>query len=228
MQTSQSHLRSQASPTRLVLSAHHQISLPSFSWLKIWYYPIHTSLWPRHYLLLNLCGWYCCYWKQSIFHYTSHQITTNDFALKDFGPFHFFLSVEAHTTESSLFLSQHYYITNLLKKTNMHEAKPVSSPMSSSTALSQYGSTTLSDRSTYRSIVGSLQYLSLTRPNISFAVNKVCQYMSDPNEDHWSVVKRILCYLKHTIHHSLQLHRDTNFNLQAFSRSSIESEYRAI
>ena len=70
------------------------------------------------------------------------------------------------------------YISDLLKKTNMHEAKPVSSPMSSSMVLSKFGGTALLDPTTYRSVVGSLQYLSLTRPDLAFAVNKVCQYMS--------------------------------------------------
>jgi hypothetical protein len=145
------------------------------------------------------------------------QALQADFALKDLGPFHFFLGVQAYTTETGLFLSQRRYISDLLKKTNMHEAKPVSSPMSSSTVLSKFGGTALLDPSTYRSIVGSLQYLSLTWPDLAFAVNKVCQYMSHPTEDHWSAVKRILRYLKFTIHHGLLLHCTTTFSLQAFS-----------
>uniref|UniRef100_A0A2N9HU77 Reverse transcriptase Ty1/copia-type domain-containing protein n=1 Tax=Fagus sylvatica TaxID=28930 RepID=A0A2N9HU77_FAGSY len=119
------------------------------------------------------------------------QALQADFALKDLGPLHFFLGVQAYTTETGLFLSKKRYISDLLKKTNMHEAKPVSSPMSSSTVLSKFGGTALSDPSTYRSIVGSLQYLSLTRPDLAFAVNKVCQYMSHPTEDHWSAVKLV-------------------------------------
>uniref|UniRef100_A0A2N9HDB3 Reverse transcriptase Ty1/copia-type domain-containing protein n=1 Tax=Fagus sylvatica TaxID=28930 RepID=A0A2N9HDB3_FAGSY len=140
-----------------------------------------------------------------------------DFALKDLGPLHFFLGVEAHKVDSGMYLSQRRYITDLLRKTNLHQAKPVASPMASSTILSQHTGTSLSDPSLYRSVVGSLQYLSLTRPDISFAVNKVCQFMANPTEDHWSAVKRILRYLKHTIHHCIFLHRDTNFNIQAFS-----------
>uniref|UniRef100_A0A2N9F1H2 Reverse transcriptase Ty1/copia-type domain-containing protein n=1 Tax=Fagus sylvatica TaxID=28930 RepID=A0A2N9F1H2_FAGSY len=140
-----------------------------------------------------------------------------DFALKDLGPLNFFLGVEAHTTASGMYLSQHHYISDLLQKTKMHEAKPVTSPMSSSTILSKHLGTSLLDPTSYRSAVSSLQYLSLTRPDIAFAVSKVCQFMANPTEDHWSAVKRILRYLKHTINHCLFLHRDTTFTLQAFS-----------
>uniref|UniRef100_A0A2N9ELD8 Reverse transcriptase Ty1/copia-type domain-containing protein n=1 Tax=Fagus sylvatica TaxID=28930 RepID=A0A2N9ELD8_FAGSY len=98
------------------------------------------------------------------------------------------LGFKAHKVDSSMYLSQRRYITDLLRKTNMHEAKPVSSPMASSIVLSQHTGTSLSDPSSYRSVVGSLQYLSLTRPDISFAVNKVCQFMANPTEDHWSAM----------------------------------------
>jgi hypothetical protein len=112
------------------------------------------------------------------------QALQADFALKDLGPLHFFLGVQVYTTKVGLFLFQRWYISDLLKKTNMHEAKPVSSPMSLSTVLSKFGGTALSDPSTFRSVIGSLQYLSLTRPDLAFAVNKVCQYMSHPTNDH--------------------------------------------
>jgi hypothetical protein len=101
-----------------------------------------------------------------------------DFAVKDLGPLNFFLGVEAIQADQGLYLSQRRYIHDLLRKTNMHEAKPISSPMASSTSLSQFQGTPLSDPSSYRSTVGSLQYLSLTRPDIAFAINKVCQFMT--------------------------------------------------
>ena len=112
------------------------------------------------------------------------QALQADFALKDLGPLHFLLGVQAYTTEAGLYLSQRWYISNLLKKTNMHEAKPISSPMSSSIVLSKFGGTALLDPTTYRSVVGSLQYLSLTQPDLTFVVNTVCQYMSHPTNDH--------------------------------------------
>ena len=141
----------------------------------------------------------------------------HDCAVKDLGPLHFFLGIEAIMSDHGFYLSQRRYISDLLRKTNMHEAKPISSPMASSTSLSQYQGTPLLDPSSYRSTVGSLQYLSLTRLDINFAVNKVCQFMTNPTDLHWSAVKRILRYLKHTSHHSLLLHKDSNFTIQAFS-----------
>jgi len=65
---------------------------------------------------------------------------------------------------------------------------------------------TLSDPYMYRSVVGALQYATLTRPEISFSVNKVCQFMSHPLESHWVAVKRIMQYLKGTLDHGLTLY----------------------
>lgn len=59
--------------------------------------------------------------------------------------------------------------------------------------------------SLYRSIVGALQYAMITRPDISFAVNKASQYMHHPTNDHWDLVKHILRYLKGSLYHGLQI-----------------------
>ena len=139
-----------------------------------------------------------------------------EFALKDPGPLHYFLGVEALSDSQGLFLTQRKYILDLLKRAHMVEAKSISSPMSSSTTLSQLTGEAFSDPSLYRNIVGSLQYLSLTRPDVSFAINKVCQFMHRPTVPHWSIVKRILRYLKHTISHGLLLRRQSSSQLHAF------------
>lgn len=86
----------------------------------------------------------------------------------------------------------------------MAEANPLPSPMTSSFKLSKTGSDPLADPSMYRSVVGALQYATITRPEISFAVNKVCHFMANPLEAHWVAVNRILRYLKGTIHHGLR------------------------
>jgi hypothetical protein len=88
----------------------------------------------------------------------------------------------------------------------MLEAKLITSPMSSSSVLSTFASDPMEDPSLYRSTVGSLQCLSLTRPDLGFAVTGVCQFMHRPTKLHWQAVKRILRYLKHTVSHDLRLH----------------------
>ena len=67
-----------------------------------------------------------------------------------------------------------------------------------------------------KSIVGALQYVTITRPELAYSVNKVCQYMQTPSESHWKVVKRILRYLKGTLHHGLHLRKLSALDLVAF------------
>ncbi|MCH95277.1 retrovirus-related Pol polyprotein from transposon TNT 1-94, partial [Trifolium medium] len=110
-----------------------------------------------------------------------------------------------HLSNGSLLLTQSKYIRDLLTRTNMLESAPVATPMQSTCKLSKTGSSALSDPFMYRSVVGALQYATITRPEISYSVNKVCQFMSHPLETHWVAVKRILRYLKGTIHHGLHL-----------------------
>ena len=140
-----------------------------------------------------------------------------DFAIKDLGPLHFFLGIEAVLVPNGLFLTQRRYIMDLLSCTKMTHAKPISSPMSSAHALFAFHGDSLPDPTESRSTVGALQYLSLTRPDISFAVNKVCQFMHRPTNIHWQAVKCILRYLKHTISHGLLFTKSTSSLLEAYS-----------
>jgi hypothetical protein len=145
------------------------------------------------------------------------QLLSSDFAVKDLSPLHYFLGIEVIPVNDGLLLSQQRYIRDLLSKTNMTEAKPVSSPMASSSTLFAYIGDPMEDPTLYRSVVGSLQYLSLTRPDLAFAVSRVCQFTHRPTKLHWQAVKRILRYLKHTISHGLLLHKTSSNSLQAYS-----------
>lgn len=73
------------------------------------------------------------------------------------------------------------------------------------------------DTTRYRSVVGALQYLSLTRPDISFSVNRVCQFLSAPTSLHWAAVKRILRYLHSTLDLGLCITKSGSSLLSAFS-----------
>ena len=139
------------------------------------------------------------------------------FSLKDMGNLHYFLGVEVIPTRAGLFLSQHKYVRDLLSKTNMVGAKDVSTPLSTSTSLQLVDGTASFDSTEFRRVLGSLQYLSLTRPDISFAVNKLSQFMHKPTTTHWTAVKRLLRYLKQTIFHGIQLQKDTPWHLTTYS-----------
>uniref|UniRef100_A0A2N9GPV0 Reverse transcriptase Ty1/copia-type domain-containing protein n=1 Tax=Fagus sylvatica TaxID=28930 RepID=A0A2N9GPV0_FAGSY len=142
---------------------------------------------------------------------------THDFAVKDLGPLNFFLGVEVLSTPHGILLSQQRYIMDLLIRTKMNEAKPITTPMASTTSLSAFEGEPFPDHTLYRSTVGALQYLGLTRPDIAFAVNKLSQFLQKPTLLHWQSVKRLLRYLKHTIYFGLHISRSSAPMIQAFS-----------
>lgn len=140
-----------------------------------------------------------------------------EFPIKDLGSLTLFLGVEVNHTATGLHLSQQRYIADILQWTNMQSAKPISSPMSMATPLNKFDGTSMSDPTLYRSTVGALHYLSITRPDIAFAVNKVSQFSHDPRDVHWTAIKRILLYLKQTISYGLLIRPSTSKQLVAFS-----------
>jgi histone deacetylase 1/2 len=99
-----------------------------------------------------------------------------EFALKDLGDLHYFLGIEVKKQSGGLLLSQGRYAIDLLTRLGMNKAKAVDTPLSASEKLSITDGISLGpkDSTNYRSVVGALQYLTLTRPDISFVVNKVC------------------------------------------------------
>jgi hypothetical protein len=139
------------------------------------------------------------------------------FSLKDLGPLHFFLGVEVIPTKEGLFLTQHKYIRDMLSKTSMAGAKDVTTPLSTSVSLKLADGSSSVDSTEYRRVIGALQYLSLTRPDISFAVNKLSQFMHSPTQTHWTATKRLLRYLKNTIFHGINIRKTSSPALTCFS-----------
>ncbi|XP_012700229.1 uncharacterized protein LOC105914105 [Setaria italica] len=141
-----------------------------------------------------------------------------EFALKDLGPLHYFLGIEVTKVRDGILLTQDKYARDLLKKVGMSECRPVTTPLSTSEKLSLYKGTPLgvNDATQYRSIVGALQYLTLTRPDIAFAVNKVCQFLHAPTTCHWEAVKRILRYIRQCTSLGIKIHKSSSTLVSAF------------
>uniref|UniRef100_A0A803P2C0 Integrase catalytic domain-containing protein n=1 Tax=Cannabis sativa TaxID=3483 RepID=A0A803P2C0_CANSA len=127
------------------------------------------------------------------------------FALKDLGPLNYFLGIEIFRDATGMYLSQEKYVSELLKRLEMTSIKPCATPMTGGKPLSIQDGTELKDFTQYRSVIGALQYLTHTRPDIAFAVNKLSQFLKCPTSTHWAAVKRISRYLKGTIHYGIHI-----------------------
>ena len=117
------------------------------------------------------------------------------FHTKDLDMLQYFLGVEVMKSKRGIFLSQRKYVLDLLSETGKLVAKSCQSPMAQSLHLTRDGKL-VEDPKRYKRLVGKLNYLSVTRPNIAYSISVVSQYMSSPIVDHWATVEQILCYLK--------------------------------
>lgn len=94
--------------------------------------------------------------------------------------------------------------------------KPVATPLATDEVLVRDGSPFV-DPTLYRSLVGALQYLTITRPDLSYAVNLVSQFLHSPTDDHFAAVKRILRYVKGTVHFGLSFRQHSEFSIIGYS-----------
>ena len=137
--------------------------------------------------------------------------------MKDLGPVHFFLGIQVRHTVTGFFLSQAQYAEDVLDRAGMATCTPASTPIDVKGKLSSSTGQPVTDPTFYRSIVGALQYLTLTRPDITYAVQQACLHMHDPRDVHWTLVKRILRYVRGTVGQGLQLRRSSSPTLVAYS-----------
>nr|XP_020181545.1 uncharacterized mitochondrial protein AtMg00810-like [Aegilops tauschii subsp. strangulata] len=129
-----------------------------------------------------------------------------EFAIKDLGPLHYFLGVEVVRRSDGFFLHQRKYAHELVDRAGMLNCKPAATPVDTKAKLSASDGSPASDATIYQSIVGALQYLTLTRPEIQYVVQQVCLHMHAPRDVYWAVVKRILCYVCATMELNITLY----------------------
>jgi hypothetical protein len=120
---------------------------------------------------------------------------------------------------SGIVLTQKKYASVLLKKTEMTDCKPVAWSLSTSEKLSWHEGTPLgpNDATKFRSLVGVLQYLTLTRSDIAFSVNKVCNFLHSPTTIHLATAKRILRYVKSSTNLGIKVGKSNSTLGSAFS-----------
>jgi FtsZ-binding cell division protein ZapB len=141
----------------------------------------------------------------------------SEFEMSMFGELSYFLGLQITQNDEGLFLSQEKYLKEMLKRFQMEDASPVSTPMVCGCKLSKDDTTPEVDQRLYRSMIGSLLYITITRPDIMHAVGMVGRFQAAPKQSHLVAVKRIFKYLKGTLSYGLWYPRNQNFQLMAYS-----------
>lgn len=129
---------------------------------------------------------------------------------------YYFLGFEVVRNNKGISLSQAKYALDLLSQADMVGCKPISTPFMVGSHHSNSGAS-YSDATQFRSLAGALQYMTLTRPDLSYSVKSICQFMHAPIINHFQALKRILRYVKGTYHHGLQLSTDSSQTVLGYS-----------
>ncbi|XP_073525461.1 uncharacterized protein [Phyllobates terribilis] len=125
------------------------------------------------------------------------------FEMKDLEELKKFLGLEVERSTRGLFVCQIRYARDLLKKYGMQNCKPIDSRMEVRHMLHAEEGDELEDARLYRQLVGSLIYLTITRPDIAYAVGVVSQFMQKARKPHLEAVRRIVRYVRHTVEYGI-------------------------
>jgi len=149
---------------------------------------------------------------------------SEQFLMSDLDPLRYFLGIEVSSTPQGFYLSQEKYIQDLLDRASLTDHRTVETPMELNVHLRATDGELLVDPTRYRHIVGSLVYLGVTRPDISYVVHIVSQFVSTPTQLHYSHLLRVLRYLRGTISRRLFFPRSSSLQLQAYSDATWASD----
>ena len=147
--------------------------------------------------------------NKDLLHQLLHSLK-KQFQMKDMGPLSYSLGIQAQFTPTGLFLNQAKYATDLLQAAGMLDCAPMPTPLPLQLDRVPHQDEAFSNPTYFQSLAGKLQYLTLTRPDIQFAVNMVCQKMHLPSVADFNLLKRVLRYLKGTIEMGVQLESDSD------------------
>jgi hypothetical protein len=145
------------------------------------------------------------------------QRLATEFEMKDLGLMHYFLGLEVWQSPERIFLNQGKYTVEILKRFDMLECKSMNTPMEAKLKLLVDTSSDFIDATLYRQIIGSLMYLTNTRPDICFAVNTLSQFLVEPRRVHLVAAKHVMRYLKGTMDYGLSYDGDHDFTLIGYT-----------
>ncbi|KAJ9542741.1 LOW QUALITY PROTEIN: hypothetical protein OSB04_029247 [Centaurea solstitialis] len=148
----------------------------------------------------------------------------SQFQTKDLGPLKYFLGIEVSRTHKGICLSQRKYCLDILKDSGMIDTKPCEAPMIPNVKLKADDGDPLENPEKYRRVVGRLNYLTITRPDIAFPVSVVSQFMSSPRTTHWDAVCHILKYLKGAPGYGIKYQNHGHHDIEGFTDADYDGD----
>lgn len=141
------------------------------------------------------------------------------FYMKDLGALKYFLGLEVARGDKGLFLCQRKYALDIISETGLLGAKPATTPMEPNHHLARCEGELFSEPEKYRRLIGRLIYLTITRPELSYSVHILAQFMGAPMVTHWEAALRVIRYLKGCPGQGILLRRDCNLQIYGFCDS---------
>ncbi|CAM8904964.1 unnamed protein product [Rhodiola kirilowii] len=146
------------------------------------------------------------------------------FDTKNLGVLSHFLGLEVKRVTDGILLSQEGYANNLIERYKLKPSKNRFTPLDTSEKLRRFEGAPLPDFMTYRSLVGGLLYLTITRPDIADSVGLISRYLQEPRKPHLEAAKKILKYVISTIDFCLFYKRRDNFHLQGYTDADFDGD----
>ncbi|GKC87520.1 retrovirus-related pol polyprotein from transposon TNT 1-94 [Tanacetum coccineum] len=153
------------------------------------------------------------------------KIMHDEFEMSMMGELNFFLGLQIKQLEDGIFFNQSKYVKEMLKKFGLENAKPIKTPMSSETKLTRDEEGEPIDNTKYRGMIGSLLYLTASRPDIMFSVCLCARFQEAPKTSHLEAVKRIFRYIKGTSHLGLWYPKGTGLETIVYADSDHAGDY---
>ncbi|GJR65345.1 retrovirus-related pol polyprotein from transposon TNT 1-94 [Tanacetum coccineum] len=148
------------------------------------------------------------------------------FEMSMMGELNFFLGLQIKQMKDGIFFNQSKYIKEMLKKFGLEDSKPMKTPMSSDTKLKKDEECESVDSTKYRGMIGSLLYLTASRPDIMFSVCLCARFQEAPKTSHLEAIKRIFRYIKGTTHLGLWYPKGTNIETVVYADSDHARDYK--
>ncbi|GJT14178.1 retrovirus-related pol polyprotein from transposon TNT 1-94 [Tanacetum coccineum] len=153
------------------------------------------------------------------------KIMHDEFEMSMMGELNFFLGLQIKQMEDGIFFNQSKYIKEMLKKFGLEDSKPMKTPMSFDTKLTKDEECESVDSTKYRGMIGSLLYLTASRPDIMFSVCLCARFQEAPKTSHLEAVKRIFRYIKGTTHLGLWYPKGTDIETVVYADSDHAGDY---